>query len=178
MPIRPVANALGACVVRSPKLQNELISLLAPQVEQRLADRSSSLKGMTIEAILSISHQGKSKLLAAEIAVAVNVIAKAHGERLEFKPENIGRALKNLGLFTRRLGKYGRGLVVDQATLIRVHELAAVYGGVGLEQDENNLRCPLCIQNKRFMQVMQVMHEFSAGEPFNSSAPAESTASL
>jgi hypothetical protein len=27
--IRPVANALGACVVGSPKLQNELISLLA-----------------------------------------------------------------------------------------------------------------------------------------------------
>ena len=149
--VRPVANALGACVVGSLKLQNELISLLAPQVEQRLADRSSSLEGMTIEAILSLSHQGKSKILAAEIAVAVNVIAKARGERLEFKPENIGHTLKNLSLFTTRLGKAGRGLVVDQATLIRVHEIAEVYGGVGLDQDENNLHCPLCAEKKRVM---------------------------
>jgi hypothetical protein len=67
--------------VGSPKL----ISLLAPQVEQRHADRSR----MTIEAILSLSHQG-TKLLAGEIAVKVNGIAKARGERLEFKPENIG----------------------------------------------------------------------------------------
>jgi hypothetical protein len=82
------------CVVGSPKLQSELISLLAPQAEQRYADRSSGLEGMTIEAILSLSHQGKSKLLAGEIAVKVNGIGKARGERLEFKPENIGHTLK------------------------------------------------------------------------------------
>ena len=28
------------------------------------------------------------------------------------------------------------------------HELAAGYGGVGFEQDENNLHCPLCPENK------------------------------
>ena len=81
----------------------------------------------------------------------MNVIAKARGERLEFKPENIGHTLKNLSLFTTRLGKAGRGLVVDQATLIRVHEIAEVYGGVGLDQDENNLHCPLCAEKKRVM---------------------------
>jgi hypothetical protein len=126
--IRPVATALGACVVGSSKLQDELISLLAPQVEQRLADRSSSLEAMTIEAILSLAHDGNSKLLAGQIATAVNAISKARGERLQFKPENIGHTLKKLGLFTKRLGKDGRGLVADQATLIRVHELAEVYG--------------------------------------------------
>ena len=148
--IRPVANALGACVVGSPELQGQLISLLAPQVEQRLADRSSSLEGMTVEAILSLSHQGKSKLLAGEIAIEVNGIAKARGGRLEFKPENIGHTLKKLGLFTKRLGKHGRGLVVDQPTLIRVHELAQVHG-VGLDVDEKNLHCLLCAENTRVM---------------------------
>jgi hypothetical protein len=148
--IRPIANALGACLVDSPKLQGELISLLAPQVEQRLVDRSSSLKGMTIEAILSLAHQGKSKLLAGNIATQVNCIAKARGELLVFKPENIGHALKMLGLITQRLGKDGRGLVVDQPTLIRVHELAQVHG-VGLDPDDTNLHCPLCAENKRVM---------------------------
>src|ERR1019366_2389883 len=95
--IRPVANALGACVVGSPELQGQLISLLAPQVEQRLADRSSSLEGMTVEAILSLSHQGKSKLLAGEIGTEVNCISKARAGRLEFTPENIGTSLKKLG---------------------------------------------------------------------------------
>jgi hypothetical protein len=148
--IRPIANALGACLVGSPKLQGELISLLAPQVEQRLMDRSSSLEGMTIEAILSLAHQGKSKLLAGEIATEVNCISKARGELLQFQPENIGHALRKLGLFTRRLGKDGRGLVVDQPTLIRVHELAQVHGA-GSDLDEKNLHCPLCLENKRIM---------------------------
>jgi hypothetical protein len=150
--IRPVANALGACVVGSPKLQSELISLLAPQVEQRLADRSSSLEGMTIEAILSLSHQGKSRLLAGEIATEVNTISKTRGERLEFKAENVGHALKKVGLSTQRLGKAGKGLAVDQATLVRVHELGAKYGGVGLDGGGDNLHCALCEANKRAMQ--------------------------
>jgi len=30
----------------------------------------------------------------------------------------------------------------------QAHELAAVYGGAGLEQDENNLHCPLCAEKK------------------------------
>jgi hypothetical protein len=106
---------------------------------------------MTIEAILSLSHQGKSKLLAGEIATEVNCISKARGGRLEFKPENIGHSLKTLGLITHRLGKDGRGLVVDQPTLARVHELAVVYGGVGLDTEDKNLHCPLCAENKRVM---------------------------
>jgi hypothetical protein len=105
---------------------------------------------MTIEAILSLAHQGKSKLLAGEIATEVNCISKARGELLQFQPENIGHALRKLGLFTRRLGKDGRGLVVDQPTLIRVHELAQVHGA-GSDLDEKNLHCPLCLENKRIM---------------------------
>ena len=37
---------------------------------------------------------------------------------------------------------------MDLATMTRTHELAAAYGGAGLDQDENNLHCPLCIENK------------------------------
>jgi len=148
--IRPVANALGACLVGWSERQDELISLLPRQVEQRLAGRSSSLNGMTIEAILSLAHQGKSKLLAGEIATAVNTIATARGELLQFKPENIGHALKQLGLCTRRLGKDGRGLMIDPPTMIRVHELAQVHG-VGLDLHDKNLHCPLCTENKLVM---------------------------
>ena len=149
--VRPIANALGACVADSPALQSELISLLAPYIEQRLADHSASLEGVTIESILSLAHQGKSRLLAREIAAEVNRISKARGERLEYKAENIGHALKKVGLVTKRLGKEGRGLVVDQTTLMRVHELAAGYGGVGLDAGDENLHCHLCTEKKWVM---------------------------
>jgi hypothetical protein len=37
---------------------------------------------------------------------------------------------------------------MDLATIKHFHELAAGYGGAGLEQDENNLRCPFCIESE------------------------------
>ena len=145
---RAIANALGACIVDSPELQSQLISLLEPVENQREADRSTGIEAVILEATLSLCHAGKAQIFVAEIATEVNLIARARGERLQYSAESIGHGLKRVGLSTRRLGKAGRGLVMDLATKTRAHELAAVYGGFGLEQEENNLHCPLCIENK------------------------------
>ena len=145
---RAIANALGACIIESPGLQSKLISLLAPFESQRQADRSTSLEALTLEATLNLAHSGQGQILVNEIANEVNRIALARGERLQYSAETIGHKLKKIGLVTRRLGKAGKGLVMDLATMAGVHDLAAVYGGVGLEQDENNLNCPLCTENK------------------------------
>jgi hypothetical protein len=144
---RTIANALGACIVDAPKLQSELISLLTPAADQRNVDRSTSLEGITLEATLNLCHEGKVQILVGEIATEVNRIAKARGERMRYSAETIGHRLKKVGLFTRRLGKAGKGLAMDIVTITRVHELAAVYGGVGLDPDENNLHCRLCVEN-------------------------------
>jgi hypothetical protein len=146
--MRPLANALGACIVDSPKLQSKLISLLTPVAEQRDADRSTSLEGVTLEATLNLCHEGKSQMLVSEITAEVNFITKGRGERLIYNAETIGHQLKKVGLFTRRLGKAGKGLTMDLATITRAHELAGVYGGAGLKELENNLHCPLCTENK------------------------------
>lgn len=145
---RAIANALGACVIDSPGLQSQLISLLTPVESQRQADRSTSLEAVTLEATLNLAHAGKAQVLVGEVANEVNRIVEARGERLYYRAEIIGHRLKKIGLSTRRLGKAGRGLVMDLATMTRAHELAAVYGGVGLDQEENNLHCQLCIENK------------------------------
>jgi hypothetical protein len=42
---------------------------------------------------------------------------------------------------------------MDLATKARVHELAAVYCGVGLEQDQNNLHCPLCAERRNIEEI-------------------------
>lgn len=145
---RAIANALGACIVDSAELQSELISLLTPVESQRQTDRSASLEAVTLEAILNLVHGGKAKIFVAEIATEVNRIATARGERLTHSAETIGHQLKKVGLGTRRLGKAGKGLAMDLVTMARVHELAAVYGGAGLEQNDSNLHCPLCSENK------------------------------
>jgi hypothetical protein len=145
---RAIAAALGACIVDSPKLQSELITLLTPAESQHQTDRSTSLEAVTLEATLNLYHEGKTQILVGEIAAEINQIVHARGERLQYSAEAIGRRLKKVGLVTRRLGKAGKGLTMDLATVTQVHELAAAYGGVGLDQDENNLHCPLCSENK------------------------------
>jgi hypothetical protein len=146
-----IANALGACIVRCPKLQSELITLLTPVEKQRQADLTTCLEAVALEATLNLVHAGKPQILVGEVASEVNRILEARGERLTFSAETVGHRLKKLGLITRRLGKAGKGLVMDLATVKQIHQLATAYGGVGLEEDEQNLHCPLCIENRRVM---------------------------
>ena len=82
--------------------------------------------------------------MPAKLRLRVNRIRTACGERLTYSAEKVGHSLKKVGLYTRRLGSAGRGLVLDLAVMVRLHELAAVYG-VGLELDEKNQHCHLCI---------------------------------
>jgi hypothetical protein len=37
---------------------------------------------------------------------------------------------------------------MNLATMKQAYELAAGYGGAGLDQDESNLHFPLCTENK------------------------------
>jgi hypothetical protein len=144
---------LGACIIDSPKLQSELITLLMPVVDQQLTELSSSLKGITLEATLNLCHEGKPQILAGEIAIEVNRISRARGERPSYSAEVIGYRLKKVGLSTRRLGKAGKWLTMDLATVTRIHELATVYGGVGLDRGDN-LHCQHCIENTQVMDVV------------------------
>ena len=53
----------------------------------------------------------------------MNRIYGEEGESLKISNETVGHVLKNLGLYTRRLGNTGRGLVPDKVTRPRAHEL-------------------------------------------------------
>jgi hypothetical protein len=143
-----IANALGTCIVDAPELQAKLISLLTPVEDQQKTDRSTGIEGTTIEATLNLCHRGKDQILVGEIATEVNALAKQRSERLTYSAEKIGHTLKRLGLSTRRLGKAGKGLLMDPVTISRLHDLAAMHGGAGLDACETNLNCPLCATKK------------------------------
>jgi hypothetical protein len=148
---RAVANALGSCIIDSPALQAQLISLLAPVENQRQADRSTGIDAVIFEATLNLCHQSRPHFLVGQVATEANDIAKARGERLLYSAEMVGHHLKNHGLVTRRISKAGKGLIMDAVTIKRLHELATAYGGAGLDLGENNKHCPLCAENKSLM---------------------------
>jgi hypothetical protein len=146
--INAIASVLGKCFFSAPALQDELVSLLQPVAQQQVADRLDDLGTLVAGAALSLCHQGKDQIMVGEIAAEVNRVLKGRGERLQYSPEKVGHKLKKAGLLSRRLGAAGNGFVLDRATQVLLHEVAAAYGCGGLVEDKENLHCPLCIQNK------------------------------
>jgi hypothetical protein len=149
-----MANALGSCIVDAPQLQAELVALLRPQNQQQIADRSDSVEALVAGAALALCHQDKDEIYVKEITSEVNRLLVARGETMQLTPEKAGHKLKKVGLFTRRLSQAGNGLTLDQATRIRIHEVARAFLGEDFLPETENLHCQLCLQTKGFRKVM------------------------
>jgi hypothetical protein len=149
-----IANSLGSCLVDAPQLQMELVALLRPQHQQQIADRSDSVEALVAGVALAFCHQGKDEIYVKEIAAEVNRLLVARGETMQLSPEKVGHKLKKVGLFTRRLSQAGNGLTLDQATRIRLHEVARAWRGEDSIEDTENLHCQQCSQNECFREVM------------------------
>ena len=69
----------------------------------------------------------QEQVFIREIAATANEIYHEDGESLRISSETVGHVLKGLGLYSRRLGNAGRGLILDKATQSRVHRLSQAY---------------------------------------------------
>lgn len=106
------------------ELRNGIIELLKERDEQSRVDRASGQDGIVLKAVLWHCHQSdQQQVFVREIAATANRIYSEEGESLKIGNETVGHVLKNLGLYTRRLGNTGRGLVLDKITQFRAHEL-------------------------------------------------------
>jgi hypothetical protein len=120
-----VAEQLGAAIVEDEPLQDELIEFLTEQDEQARVDRSTAVNAMVLKAVLFHCHEGEQqKVFVRDLAATVNNTYRDEGEPLKISNERLGHVLKSLGLYTQRLNNAGRGLVLDNATRIRAHELS------------------------------------------------------
>jgi hypothetical protein len=120
-----LAQQLGAVVVDDNNLQNRVIDLFVSQNEQSFTDRAFALNGVVLRAVLHHCHQpDQQKVLVREITDTVNTMYKNLGESTKFSNEAVGHALKSIGLYTRRLGSSGRGLILDKLTRREAHELS------------------------------------------------------
>ena len=119
------AQVLGASIDHDPELQEGIAELLKERDGQARVDRSSGLNAVVLRAVLwHCHHADQQQVFVREITTTVNGIYKEEGDSPSIRNETVGHALKNLGLYTRRLGSAGRGLVLDKSTQVQVHELA------------------------------------------------------
>jgi hypothetical protein len=100
-----VAKALGSCIVDSPDLQAALVAILAPRDRRQISERRDTAEALVVEAVLALSTGGAEQLYAREIAVEINRLVEAQGERSKLSPEKVGHRLRKLGLPTRRLSQ-------------------------------------------------------------------------
>src|ERR1039458_525231 len=150
-----MAQVLGASIVGDPELQRGIIELLQERDEQSRVDRASGQDGMVLRAVLWHCHQpDQQQMFVREIAAIANQIYSEEGESLKISNETVGHVLKNLGLYTRRLGSAGRGLMLDKATQSRAHELG--YANEVLPDSAGVPACGYC-HKLQLLQTQEVV---------------------
>jgi hypothetical protein len=149
-----IAKALGSCIVDSPDLHASLVSILALRDRQRISERLDTAEAFVVEAVLALSKGGAEQLYAREIAVEVNRLLEARGQRSKLSPEKVGHRLKRLDLPARRLSQAGNGLVMDKETMTRLKTLSGMYVGEDLLADSQNLHCSQAIEKEDVEEVL------------------------
>jgi hypothetical protein len=116
---------LGAAIVDDTVLQHEVIDLLKEHDEQARVDRAITLNAVVLKAVLHHCHEGEQQqVLVRDLTATVNNLYRVEGEPTKLSNERLGRVLKGLGLYTRRVKSAGRGLILDNATRLRIHDLS------------------------------------------------------
>ena len=90
-------------------------------------DRATGVNGLVLRAVLFHCHQEEPRKFVREIAATANRFYAEDGESLRVSSETVGHALKYLGLYSRRLGNAGRGLIFDKATQAHAHRLSHAH---------------------------------------------------
>jgi len=155
-----VATELGRCLVGAPELRQKLLTLLQTRDQQRRAEMSDTIQAVVVEAILTLSHDGREHAYCREIAAAANRLFGVRGETVRLRAEHVGHQCKNLGLPTRRLSRTGNGLTFDKATFARINELAAIYMVDELEDvsaESENLHSSQASEKKHVEEVEEVV---------------------
>ena len=150
--ISVVADVLAAAIVDDVELQRGVIEVLKDRDEQSRVDRATGVNGLVLQAVLFHCHQKDQRKFVREIAATTNRLYAEDGESLKLSSETVGHVLKNLGLYTRRLGNAGRGLMFDKATQSHAHSLGHQYDVLTFETT-----CEYChqLQTPQSKEVVQ-----------------------
>jgi len=119
-----LVHALEACFRDEPALQEAVLPLIEAAQNGQDPGRADPRVPL-LEALRARCHEkGRDRLYVGEIALDVNAQVLANGGKCELSSRMIGSLLRSLGLATRKLDRRGRGLMLDEATRLRIHRLA------------------------------------------------------
>jgi hypothetical protein len=122
-----VADVLASAIVDDVELQRGIIEVLKDRDEQSRIDHATGVNGLVLRAVLFHCHQRDERKFVREITATANRFYAEDGESLRLSSEKVGHVLKYLGLYSRRLGNAGRGLVFDKPTQAQAHMLSHEY---------------------------------------------------
>jgi hypothetical protein len=145
VPMQELAYSLAACIVDDDELQSQIARLLKPQDSEIRVDLASQLQAIVLEALLARCHTTTGqKFPVGDLTADVNTILRGRKEMLEVSPEEIGWALRRLGLHRGFISGGRKGVVLQSDVRQKIHDLAAGYGVHTLRELPAKIDCPLC----------------------------------
>jgi hypothetical protein len=152
--LRQLARALGASVVGDTELQSAIVPLLSRQDEGIRARLTTLPEYGIITVLLSYIHEGRESVIPVKVFTDfVNTALRANGEIFDYSPEQIGRRLAAMQLYSGRTSG-GMAIRLTRQVSRIAHDLKPRYGVTTTPADFPG--CPDCeptepLGNKRLM---------------------------
>jgi len=145
-PTREVARTIGGCFPNDPALQEEVVALFRVADTHSRVHRSVSIESLLIESLLFRCHESQGDpnagVYAGDLAGDIRVISTGRSDPIIRSLRAVGDLLRTLGFEPERLDRNGRGILLCQAIIDRVHELAARFQVPSLMQSTHG--CARC----------------------------------
>jgi hypothetical protein len=143
-PMQELGYSLASSIVGDDALQSKIVPYLKPLDSEIRIDRTFQLPAIVLEALLALCHRTRDvNFPVGELTVDVNNRRCGRGDQVS--PEQVGWALRALGLRTEYTAGGRRGLVLSESVCKRIHDLAAAHGVRTLHDLSPNIKCPLCV---------------------------------
>jgi hypothetical protein len=131
---RLLARTLGAAIIDAPQIQAGLEPLLRKHDQLVREDRWLDVRCVAIEAALFHCHNGPEDFTyVGKVAATANDILNGRGATAQLADQEIGGALRLVGLELKRVSK-GWRLWLDERGRRRIHELAREFNVAAVQE--------------------------------------------
>jgi hypothetical protein len=159
--MRDMARALALPLQNDVESLNRLFEILGEQDRAIRVERSLEPEWLTVEALFQLCHEqvirrgqdiNQTLILVGAVADEINRKLKNWGADKFYYPRGVGPILRSIGVWPKKLSRWGCGMELNPAFRRRIHELARQYGfsrlditpPTAIETGCGGRACPLC----------------------------------
>ncbi len=126
--ITDLLRALSLPLLGDRELEARLHAQLEEPARQAAMERIFDRQTIVIAALLRICHQRSGELTCKQINGDIALYAANSGEDVKISDRKLGALLNSLGIHTKPLGNWGRGIELTGRAKRKIHDLAARHG--------------------------------------------------